>query len=132
VSVVLAVALAAGPVPVVRLESFKFKDWEIACDGLRYTPTCTANHPYRGDCLHMYFYRNEAYVELIPGCDGSRTGNHRSLSLPLNSWDNTVSEAIAVLLRSSSKPNAQLSKQFLDDAETVGALLNKITNEAAP
>src|SRR5207244_6699964 len=56
VSVVLAVALAAGPVPVVRLESFKFKDWEIACDGLRYTPTCTANHPYRGDCLHMYFY----------------------------------------------------------------------------
>jgi hypothetical protein len=76
----------------------------------------------------MYFYRNEAYLERIPKCDGALSGPRRPLALPISSSDDSISEAIKSL--SGSDPaNASPTNQFFDDAETVGALLNKITNE---
>jgi hypothetical protein len=73
----------------------------------------------------MYLYRNEAYLERMPECDGALSGPRRPLVLPISSSDESISEAI----KSLSGFDPTLTNQFFEDAETVGALLNKITNE---
>ena len=129
----LSVAPAsAGPIYAPVIDGFEFRGWNVSCHALYSSrPGCFADRILGDRCLSLGF-SSFAEVGFHRDCGYPEDAHRRPVALPLEYRDTRVSETIAALVAALGNGPARraMNEEFAEDADTLAALLFRITDRS--